>query len=205
MYTISGAQGLGAGGSWSAIKDFTAITQAVASSPTVLGVKPAPAAVSPVRRLQSALKSLGVTKGDPTLSKLKVDGVVGPGTTKAVNYAIAQRYVVMANFPRPELTVQHVRQYASGIAAAVENAVKAGGGALLTVSAAAPARARGGGGIPAMIPEAPAPESSNTWVWWAAGGLGVLVLLGIAAKLVRGGGRSESPSARRRREAEDER
>lgn len=146
----------------------------------------APSKASPVARLQNALRSLGVTKGDPTLSKLKVDGVVGPGTTKAVNYAIAQHYVVMPSFPNPNLTVQHVRQFAVGIATAVEGAVASGGGTLAPVKMAAP-RPRGGG-IPAALPPdvlAPA-ESSHKWVWWAVGGLGVLVILSIAAKAVRG-------------------
>lgn len=166
----------------------------------------APAKASPVARLQNALRALGATKGDPTLSKLKVDGVVGSGTTKAVNYAIAQHYVVMPSFPRPELTVQHVRQYASGIAAAIESAVMAGGGTLAPIRAAA-ARSHGGGATAALPADAMAPSdgSDHKWIWWVVGGVSVLVVLGIAASAVRGRGRGESPSSRRRREAEEER
>jgi len=206
VYTISGAEGLGAG----ALDTITSVmapgyatNKALLTAAAMRAVSPpsgpskAAPSVSPVRRLQSALKSLGTTKGDPTLTKLKVDGVVGPGTTQAVNYAIAQKYVVMPSFPRPELTVQHVRQFASGIAAAVEAAVRAGGGTLVQVAERAP-RARGGGAafVPAAIPDAPPPD--RKWVWWVVGGLGVLVVLSIAAKAVRG------KSSRRKQRARDD-
>ena len=79
-------------------------------------------------RLQNALKALGQLRGDPTLTKIGVDGIIGPKTVAAVNYAISQKYVVMKDFPNPNLTLQHVRQFSAGIAAAVEGAVKAGGG-----------------------------------------------------------------------------
>lgn len=156
-------------------------------------------------RLQNALKALGLLRGDPTLSKIGVDGIIGPKTVKAVNYAIAQKYVVMKDFPRPELKLSHVRQFSSGIAAAVEAAVKAGGGTFPLISAMttrAPSGgggAGGGGGRALPIDLTPtAPEPDRKWVWWAVGGLGVLVILSIAARAVRGG-----PSKRKRSRDDD--
>lgn len=195
MYTISGAMG----DSFS--EKVEALKRATEAAKASLIPKKAPAAASPVARLQNALRSLGVMHGDPTLSKLKIDGVVGPGTTKAVNYAIAQKYVVMPNFPRPELTVQHVRQFAGGLAAAVEGAVRAGGGSLAPIATRAPrARSGAGGGVPAAIPEPLPAEPNRAWVWWAVGGLGVLVVLSIAAKAIRG----KSSSKRKRVRNDDE-
>ena len=154
-------------------------------------------------RLQNALKALGLLRGDPTLSKIGVDGIIGPKTVKAVNYAIAQKYVVMKDFPRPELKLSHVRQFSSGIAAAVEAAVKAGGGTFPLISTAmttrAPSGGGGGGGRALPIDLTPtAPEPDRKWLWWAVGGLGVLVILSIAAKAVRGG-----PSKRKRSRDDD--
>jgi hypothetical protein len=153
-------------------------------------------------RLQNALKALGQLRGDPALTKMKVDGIIGPATVKGVNYAIAQKYVVMKDFPRPELTLQHVRQFSAGLAAAVEGAVKAGGGSFPLISSA-PAHAK----ISALPPDVLTPEtgSDHKWVWWVVGGVSVLAVLGIAASIVRGRGRNDSPSSRRRREAEEER
>jgi LPXTG-motif cell wall-anchored protein len=133
-------------------------------------------------RLQNALKALGQLRGDPALTKIKVDGVIGPATVKGVNYAIAQRYVVMKDFPRPELTLQHVRQFSAGLAAAVEGAVKAGGGSFPLISSA-PAHAK----APVLPPDVLAPDTGagTKWVWWAVGGVSVLVVLAIAASAVR--------------------
>ena len=157
-------------------------------------------------RLQNALKALGNLRGDPALSKIGVDGIIGAKTVKAVNYAIAQKYVVMPSFPRPELTLQHVRQFSAGIATAVEGAVKAGGGSFPLISASIPTHARGGGGgaggggAMTALPEIPTPEADRRWIWWAVGGLGVIVVLSIAAKAVGG----KKASRRRSRDDDDE-
>lgn len=167
VFTISGARGLGA---------------------SVSVPRAAPV------RLQNALKALGNVHGDPTISKIAVDGVIGKGTTAAVNRAIAEKYVVMASFPRPELTIQHVRQFASGIAAAVESAVKAAGGTFplvpTNVGAKKKATAAEVAAAQAAAAEPPlAPSHSNT-VWWIIGGAGLVLALGFMAS-----------AARRRREA----
>jgi len=150
-------------------------------------------------RLQNALKALGNLHGDSTLTKIGVDGIIGPKTVKAVNYAIAQKYVVMKDFPRPELTLQHVRQFAPGIAAAVESAVKAGGGTFPLIKAPAAVARAGGGGAPAIPLDVPPAEPDRKWVWWAVGGVSVLVVLSLVAKAVRG-----KSSSRRRARDDDE-
>lgn len=198
VFTISGARGFGAGVTALDMlipgrASQRAITEAVAARAASSMVPTASPKAPPVARLQNALKALGTTKGDPTLSKVKVDGVVGPATTKAVNYAIAQRYVVMPSFPNPNLTVQHVRQFAGGIAGAIEEAVTAAGG---TIPAVAPrskrATAAEVAAATAASKEPPlAPSHSNT-VWWIIGGAGLVLALGFAASAMR----------RRRREAE---
>ncbi len=146
--------------------------------------------ISAPLRLQNALKALGNLRGDPALTKIKVDGIIGPATVKAVNYAIAQQYVVMKDFPRPELTLQHVRKFSAGIAAAIEGAVKAGGGSFPSITAAAaragaPRPHAGGGGVPALDLTPPAPESDHKWVWWVVGGVSVLAVLALAASAVK--------------------
>ena len=167
VFTISGAHGLGAG------------VSVPRSAPM---------------RLQNALKALGNVHGDPSLSKIGVDGVIGKGTTAAVNHAIEQKYVVMPNFPNPNLTVQHVRKFATGIAAAVESAVKAAGGTFPTIPASAGRKKASAAEVAAAAAAAaePAlsPTHSNT-VWWVIGGAGLVIALGFAASAMR----------RRRREA----
>jgi hypothetical protein len=139
---------------------------------------------TPPLRLQNALKALGLTRGDSTLSKIGVDGIIGPATTKAVNYAIAQKYIVMKDFPHADLTLAHVRKFAAGIADHVEAAVKAGGG---TFPALPSKKAAGGGGgsvnrAVAFVP--PPPETQGfdkKWIWLAVGGVSLLLVLSAAA------------------------
>ena len=142
---------------------------------------------SPALRVQMALLALGKLHGDSALGKLvgKPDGVIGPNTTKAVNYAIAQKYVTMKDFPRPDLVVQHVRKFAAGIAAALESAVTAGGGQLVAPKAKAASR-----GLPTALAQLdPKPYEGASglprWAFWAIGGVGVLLALTVVAKLVR--------------------
>lgn len=205
VYTISGhslgaALPIGFDEKVQAVKD--AMARAVAANAAAAAGGGARASIPravPIR-LQNALKALGNLRGDPTLSKLAVDGIIGPNTVKAVNYAIAQKYVVMKDFPRPELTLQHVRQFSAGLAAAVEGAVKAGGGSFPLVPTSAPSRAKGGGGgVPMTLPEIPPPESDRKWVWWVVGGVGVLVALSLVARSVRG-----KPTSRRRPRDDDD-
>lgn len=152
----------------------------------------APSAPAPAR-LQSALKALGETRGDPTLTKLKVDGIIGKNTVAAVNYAIAQKYMSTPHFPRPDLTLQHVRQFASGLAEVAEGAVRASGGTVPAVKLA-PKRSAAVS-LPAL-PIAPLPaEPDRKWIWWAVGGAGVLLLLAVTASAVKKRGGTLQPAA----------
>lgn len=139
---------------------------------------------TPPLRLQNALKALGLTRGDSTLSKLKVDGIIGPGTTKAVNYAIEQKYVVMKDFPRPDLTLAHVRKFAAGIADNVETAVKASGGTF----PALPSKKVSSGSVNravSYVPPPSEPEAPRKWIWFAVGGGSLLLLLVAAASAAK--------------------
>lgn len=155
---------------------------------TISGAGLAAAAVAgPVARLQNAIVALGVATGDAALSRLGIDNKAGPATTKAVNYAIKQKYVVMPSFPNPNLTVQHVRRFANGIAAAVEQAVQAAGGTVppvvikahqhVSLSPVGPIQLQPGS-------EASQP-SNNKWIWYVVGGVSILLVLGIVARSSR--------------------
>lgn len=147
---------------------------------------------SPALRLQNALKALGKAVGDPKLSKIDLDGVVGKQTVGAVNRAIEQKYIVTPYFPRPELTATHVKQSAVNLAPLVEAAVAAHGGTLPAPVVAAKKRAVAPASFSptavAVIPE-PAPSSilSGNTVWYVVGGFGVLLALAVISKAVRGG------------------
>lgn len=138
-------------------------------------------------RLQNALKALGQLRGDPTLTKVQVDGVIGSKTVAAVNYAIAQKYVVMRDFPRPDLTLQHVRQFSAGLAAAVEGAVKSGGGTFPTIpSGAGSSRSRSAPPAALAPIETADVDGGHKWVWYVVGGASLLVVLALVTSAVRG-------------------
>jgi peptidoglycan hydrolase-like protein with peptidoglycan-binding domain len=206
VFTLSGA---GLGADWE--NPGVRLAKAIASSSLAKKLSPQtetamaqPASSStapPIARLQNALKALGTAVGDAKLSKLGVDNLVGPKTVKAVNYAISQKYVVMPSFPNPNLTVQHVRQFASGIAAAVEQAVQAHGGTVPAVSIH-----RGGGSKASAADIVAAQQAAQTstynaltdnpnLVWWVVGGAGLVLALGfMAARKRRGAMRVPAPA-----------
>ncbi len=135
---------------------------------------------SPVVRLQNALKALGMTAGDPQLIGIKIDGLVGPATVKATNYALAHFVGATPGFPSANLTALQVRQSAAVLADRVEARTKSSGGTVpappkVTVKARSTSRAPAAPFMPA-----PPPEADHRWVFWVVGGVGVLVLLSAA-------------------------
>lgn len=147
---------------------------------------------SPAARLQAALKALGNTVGDATLKAIKVDGVIGPATARAVNLAIASYVGATAEFPNANFTVATAKRQASALAQLITTAVVRNGG---TVAAVRVKHAGGGGGGAvnfdpnAIVPDQP----DRRWIWWVVGGVGSLLALSVVVGMLK-----------RRREAEPE-
>jgi peptidoglycan hydrolase-like protein with peptidoglycan-binding domain len=133
-------------------------------------------ATGPAAQLQKALRVLGQTTGDPTLSGLKVDGVVGPNTTKAVNYAFA----TYGGSTKTDWTLQDVRTKAPTLAMMVESVVRQRGGSIAKPKAKHVATPMSS--IPTVAAE---PEPERRWIWWAVGGASVLLVLAMAASAVK--------------------
>jgi hypothetical protein len=141
--------------------------------------------ISPATQLQNALKALGTATGDSTLSKLKVDGVIGPNTVKATNYAFAT-YLGAPNV----MALAYVRQHVVYLAAQVTQYVESHGGVIPTPTSAQKA-------LRALrMPVSFTPSSSvassplsvdgdNRWIWWTVGGGSVLLILALAASAMK--------------------
>lgn len=156
----------------------------------------APSSAAAPVQLQNALKALGTMAGDPTLTKLKVDGIIGPNTVKAANYAITKYGPFGPHFQKGNLHIGTVRSYAGGLAQVITQHIQSRGGSVPPPQIKrAVARIPSGGGMPASIPEAPPPD--RKWIWWVVGGVSVLVVLAVATRAVRG-----SAPAKRRQPAE---
>ncbi len=136
------------------------------------------AAATPVVRLQNALKTLGQTVGDAQLTSLVVDGVIGPKTVAATNYAFA-KYVEISQ--KSSMSPAQIRAGAAALAARVEGRVEASGG---TVGAPVVVRPKQRAGAPAPV-FIPPPAPNRRWIFWAVGGVGVFVILAAAATAVK--------------------
>lgn len=134
-------------------------------------------------QLQNALKALGTMAGDPTLIKVKVDGIIGPATVKAANYAITTYGPFGQYFQKGNLHIGTVRSYAGGLAQVITQHIQQRGG---TVPAAVIQAHRTHVSIPLPVaPEASEPESDRRWIFWAVGGAAVLLTLALAASAAR--------------------
>lgn len=141
----------------------------------------AAAKISPAKRLQNALRALGVAQGDPALSKLSVDGVIGPGTLKATNYALST-YVGGGQH-----TLTQVRQNAAALADQVTHFVESHGGVVLPPSAPVKKIRMT---LPALTIPSPGamPQSGSfdtKYVWWGVAALSGLVILSMFASVTR--------------------
>lgn len=141
------------------------------------------AKIPPATRLQNALKALGVAQGDPKLSKLKVDGIIGPATAKAATYAFATYF----NAPNV-MTAEYVRQHVNYLTQQVTAYVEAHGGVVLPPSSPVKKIKMT---LP-TLPEIPVPAASSSglpfdtkYVWYGIAGLSVLVILSMAASVTR--------------------
>ena len=160
-------------------------------------------------QLQNALRALGTMSGDSTLMKVKVDGIIGPQTVKALNYAIKLVGGFPPYFKTPNMNVTNTKQYAGGIATTITQYIQARGGSVPSVVVAAHH-------AHASLPPIPTGATTSTdakkswlpaefprWGWWVIGGVSALVLLN-ALSLHRAESRAGTSSAppRRRRHAE---
>ena len=142
-------------------------------------------AASPVVRLQNALKALGTTAGDPQLLAVGIDGLVGPQTVKMTNYALAHFVGATPGFPSATLTALQVRQSAAVLADRIEARTKASGGTVpAPPNVTARAHRAASHAAASFIPSLP-PEADHRWVFWAVGGVGVLVLLSAATTALK--------------------
>lgn len=147
----------------------------------------APAPVPPAVRLQNALVAQGVTAGgDTRLTSVQIDGVVGPKTVTAVNVALANYVGATPLFPKANLDLQKVRQYAGALAALVEERVKKSGGTIPApeVVKRTPKVSATNIATAALIPAPDAPHDRR-WIFWAVGGVSALVLLAAAANAMK--------------------
>lgn len=152
--------------------------------PTAAAASSAP----PAAQLQNALKALGTTSGDPLLMKVAVDGVVGPKTVAAVNHALANYVGGTPAFPRADLTVAKVRQYAGALATLVSQRVQKSGGTVPAAVIKKSAPRAPSGPFPTTALDVTAPASGlqlPQWAWYAIGGGGLLILLMAGAAAVK--------------------
>lgn len=135
--------------------------------------------------LQNALKALGTAHGDGALA-VAVDGVIGPGTVKATNYALAtyigagplQAAGLSGRFLNGTATKSDIQKYADTLATIVSAAVRSAGG---TVPEPVVSAAKRGGGK-SVFESTPVPAADNTMnnpkLIWLLGG-GALIVLGL--------------------------
>ena len=137
--------------------------------------------ISPAKRLQNALRALGTSQGDPALSKLAVDGIIGAGTLKAMNYASA------TYLGGPVRTLTQVRQNAASLADQVTAYVEGHGGVVLPPSS--PVKK-----IRMTLPQIPLPATATgvtsgtfdtKYVWWGVAALSGLVILSMVTSVTR--------------------
>lgn len=147
------------------------------------------ATAAPPVLLQNALKALGAAHGDGSLN-IAVDGIIGPGTVKATNYALktyigagpAQAAGLSGRFLNATATKSDVQQYADTLATVVSGAVRSAGGSIPDPVVSA---AHHSSGKSMAFPELP-PAADNSMMHsqlvWVGGGVALIVLaLGFMA------------------------
>ena len=150
------------------------------------------ASAAPPVLLQNALKALGAAHGDAALN-ITVDGIIGPNTVKATNYALktyvgagpAQAAGLSGRFLNATATKSDVQQYADTLATIVTQSVQSAGG---TVPPPPAVTAHSSGGGKSSFPTLPmAPPATDfsmmnpNLVWIAGGGALIVLALGFMA------------------------
>lgn len=146
----------------------------------------------PAVRLQNALAALGQARGDSSLN-ISIDGAIGPGTVKAVNYALkniigagpAQAAGLTGRFLNATATKADVQNYAATLAQVVTKAVQNAGGTVPPPPSVMARSRGGGGGRSSSLPEsAMVADNSmmNPQLVWVGGGIALIVVaLGFMA------------------------
>lgn len=151
----------------------------------------ATSAAPPAVRLQNALVALGQARGDSSLN-ISIDGAIGPGTVKAVNYALKniigagplQAAGLSGRFLSGSATKADVQNYAATLAQIVTQAVQNAGGTVPPPPSVSAAK-RSSGSRSLSLPE-PAPVADNSMMTpqlvWVGGGIALIVVaLGFMA------------------------
>lgn len=144
------------------------------------------AKVPPAALLQNALKALGTANGDTKLSKLKVDGIIGPGTAKAATYAFA----TYLNAPNT-MSAAYVRQHITYLTQQVVAYVQEHGGVVPPPTTGSQRRSTFIAPLP-PIPNQPASPATASWLpdlpfdqkylWYGVAGFSVLLLLAAVTR-----------------------
>lgn len=147
------------------------------------------AKVPPAAVLQNALKALGTAMGDSKLSKLKVDGIIGPGTAKAATYAFA------TYFHAPNtMSAAYVRQHVAYLTQQVTAYVQEHGGVVLPPPVGSQRKSTFVAPLPPIPTAATLPAESGNffsnidpkYVWYGVAGFSALLILSMAASAIRG-------------------
>lgn len=140
--------------------------------------------ISPAMLLQNALRALGVSNGDSKLSKLKVDGIIGPGTVKATNYA----FKTYLNAPNV-MSLAYVRQHVVYLGTQVTAYVQEHGGVVNPPWVGSTKKSVMLPPIP-TTPSEPASASSlpfdSKYIFYGVAGISVLLALSVVASVMRG-------------------
>jgi hypothetical protein len=150
------------------------------------------AKVPPAAVLQNALKALGVAMGDSKLSKLRVDGIIGPGTAKAATYAFA----TYLNAPNT-MSAAYVRQHITYLTNQIVGYVQEHGGVVLPPPVGSQRNLSIISPLP-PIPTSPITPASGSgffpnlssidpkYIWYGVAGFSALLILSMAATAIRG-------------------
>jgi lysozyme family protein len=180
VFTISGPA---LGANYSSLPNYNrAGGHAATSSSSAAGATPAV-------RLQNALKALGAARGDSNLN-IAVDGAIGPGTVKALNYALAN--VIGAGpvaslgprFQHAQATKGDVQNYAATLAQIVTQAVQNAGGSVPPPPSVLERTRAGSSRVAAAAQQAMTSDPTNAhpnMVYYIAGGALLVVALGFMA------------------------
>lgn len=146
---------------------------------------------TPAVRLQNALKALGNARGDSSLN-VAVDGIIGPGTVKAVNYALKnvigagpiQAAGLSGRFLNATATKGDVQNYAATLAQIVTTAVQNAGGSVPPPPSIAERVRAGSSRVAAQAQQALTSDPLNphpNMVYYIAGGALLVVAIGFMA------------------------